>query len=56
MEVKIILKQIKDLADIDPKLIKRTPILPVLEHYYLGENFSDFEKQIIGKNKLKFKN
>ena len=55
MEVKIILKQIKDLADIDPKLIKRTPILPVLEHYYLGENFSDFEKQIIGKNKLEFK-
>lgn len=55
MEVKIILKQIKDLTDIDPKLIKRTPILPVLEHYYLGENFSDFEKQIIGKNKLEFK-
>lgn len=55
MEVKIILKQIKDLADIDPKLIKRTPILPVLEHYYLGENFSDFEKQIIGKDKLEFK-
>lgn len=55
MEVKIILKQIKDLADIDPKLIKRTPILSVLEHYYLGENFSDFKKQIIGKNKLEFK-
>lgn len=55
MEVKITLKQIKDLADIDPKLIKRTPILSVLEHYYLGENFSDFEKQIIGKNKLEFK-